>query len=406
MPTEDEKKKKPVGIDLNATPESFANLGQQAMSDTAAVANDPEMRDAFMEPQRTATAANKEALRSQKFKNENAGQRNEISLRTIEAREAAQAKRESQAAAEAQRKADFWNQGKANERPEVREAREARAAEFQQRQDAQRQRMDDRLKPIREAAFARQDAESKRQDDMKDPAKRLAAMRMKAAELGVRINYAELGGPGGKKATYMRPSAEGTEAYLATRGNKNLQNMADQASAKASEMMTPQMPQQPVTGAPSGAMAATNAMAARTPAPAAPMITPQFNPSASIVGPKAPATQPTQPADPNAAAAIASFNQSVAQQPRGSSMAQNANLQNLQQGDIPTLANVPGDAARAATNAVGNFVQEGMQSRPNRVRDTALGIKDVATGKKPLITPRRRSQTAQTSAVNPLLARR
>jgi hypothetical protein len=104
---------------------------------------------------------------------------------------------------------------------------------------------------------------------------------------------------------------------------------------------------------------------------------------------------PARP-DPNAAAAIASFNQSVAQQPRGSSMAQNANLRNLQRGDIPTLAKVPGDAARAATNAVGNFVQEGMQSQPNRVRDAALGVKNVATGKTPLISTSRPDKVSPT----------
>jgi hypothetical protein len=289
MPTEDEKKKKPSGFDLNATPESFANLGasprmpesvspampsginlseptRQAAQDLEAARNDPEMRAAAMEQQRTATAANKEALRSQKFKNENAGQRNEISLRAIEAREAAQAKREAGAAAEAQRKADFWNQGKANERPEVKAAREARTADFNQRQDAQRQRMDDRLKPIREAAFARQDAESKRQDDMKDPAKRLAAMRMRAAELGATINYAEVSGEDGKKATYTANTPEGKKAQsdtMAVRQNREAarkaaiakadrdkKNQSDMATFRSlASMPTPAVPAQPSTEA-------------------------------------------------------------------------------------------------------------------------------------------------------------
>jgi hypothetical protein len=448
MPTDDEKKKKT--FNLQNTPQSFEDLGPDgpegmgagtmavtprqpssagasALAEANSVANDPELRSAYMEQSRTTTELNKEALRSRKFENENAGRdpkRERLTpLRTIEARERAAQRRESQAAAEAQRKEDFWNQGKATERPEARAARDARQQDFQQRQDSQRDRMNAALAPIREAAFARQAAEKQRQEDMKDPAKRLAAMRMRAAELGATINYAEVGGPDGKKATYMRPTKEGTEGYLATRGNKNLQDMANKAQGAGGGLVkdragnlqgadrdlanqngnllaarpSPSLPQNMTAPASqAGIDRATNAMAAATPKPATPdMVTPTFI-NAPI--PKAPERNlvagtdlertfsPAQ-ADPNAAAAIASFNQMTG--------AQAANKRNLQRGDnVPTIANVPGELAGRYGKAFMN--SPGM---------------NIVTGKalagKPLITPRRRTQTAQPqSQENPLLARR
>jgi hypothetical protein len=87
--------------------------------------------------------------------------------------------------------------------------------------------------------------------------------------------------------------------------------------------------------------------------------------------------------------------QRTAKASREPSMAQAANIKHLQKGDIPTLANVPGMLASKVQKYAEPFVREAMQQRPNRVRDGALALKDIATGKKPLIGTNRRSQTAK-----------
>jgi hypothetical protein len=78
---------------------------------------------------------------------------------------------------------------------------------------------------------------------------------------------------------------------------------------------------------------------------------------------------------------------------RNPSMAQAANLKNLRKGDIPTLASVPAMIANKAEQSVHSFVREGMKQRPNRLRDGALVLKDIVTGKKPLIATGRKAQT-------------
>jgi hypothetical protein len=399
MPTEDEKKKKPAGFDLNATPEGFANLGsatmmpgsaspaspaatagQKAISEAAAVANDPQMRDAFLEEQRLSSESQKEQNRALKARNES-----DPNVRRMEQREKNKKNREDANAAEAQRRADFWNQGKADERPEVREAREARAKDFQDRQTAQQQRVNDRLKPVRDAAVAQQAADKKRQADMADPRRRMADLQVRAIRDGVKLNYGEVRQEDGKRGIAMAAGPRGQAGYDNTRGAKNLEqtrSMAGIAQSQNAGRMTPQMPQQ--AGTPVGAMQATKAMAAATPAPSVPdFVSPTFKPPQITQAPRA--TMAATPTDPNAAAAIASFNESVANQSRPLAPNQQANIRNLQQGNIPTLANIPGDLARQATGSVQNFLQEGMQQRPNRLRNAILGIQSVATGKTPLV---------------------
>ena len=375
-------------------------------SDAEALRGDPQSNESYRQSLATVNDLNREKLRAQKFQNENAGQRNPTSLRTIEARERSRQQRDAQASAKAQEREDFWNQGKANERPEVKAAREAKQADFQQRQDSQRDRMDAALKPLREAAFARQAAEKQRQEQMQNPARRMAQARLDNAGKGM-LNYAEFSGPDGKKATYMRPTKEGTEGYLATRGNKNLKDMASKAQSRASAMPSLGMPQSMTAPASQvGTDRVTNAMAVATPKPATPnMVMPTFNPAQPAAQPSLMAGTPARP-DPNATAAIASFNQSVANLPGTSSPDQNANLRNLQRGNIPTLANVPGMMADKAVGSVSSFVREGMEQRPNRVRGAISAAGDIISGKTPLISPRRRTQTAQTQPKNPLLARR
>jgi hypothetical protein len=320
-------------------------------------------------------------------------------LRVIESREKnKKAQEDYKAKREADSKA-FW----------ARNSPGAMASDMEARDKAWRERIEEKVKPIREAKLAKEAAEKQRQKDMADPAKRLEMMKQNAARDGVQLNYAEVGGNAPwKPAAYMADTPEGRAGYERTRGTANQKQVAsaaNQASGRAAGMMTPQIPQKPATGAPAGAMAATNAMAAATPKPATPgyagsfgtglQVTPRFNPTGGIVGPiNSSPTRPAAPtaaADPNAAAAIASFNQSVSNMPKQNSPAQQANLRNLQQGDnVPTMADVPGEIAKRTGNALGAAGQAVANSTPVQ----AAG--NVLSGKTPLISTTRPDKVSPT----------
>ena len=329
-------------------------------------------------------------------------------LRRIELREKEKANKESrEAKAEADRAA-FWNRSKPGtaEYAEQQSRNSAAKTEQDQRAQALQDRVEEKVKPIRDAKLAKDAAEQQRQEDMKDPAKRMAAARLANAGQGT-LNYAEMTGADGKKTTYMRPTKEGTEGYLATRGNKNLQDMVNKAQGAGgglvkdradnlqgadrdlankfgnllAAMPSPGM-QQNITAPASqaGIDRVTNAMAAAAPKPATPnMVTPTFNPAQPATQPSLMAGTPARP-DPNAAAAIASFNQTAGNITRGSSPAQNANIRNLQSGDnVPTMADVPGELARRTGSALGSAGQAVATSAP------VAAVGNVLSGKTPLI---------------------
>jgi hypothetical protein len=149
--------------------------------------------------------------------------------------------------------------------------------------------------------------------------------------------------------------------------------------------MTPQMPQQ--AGTPVGAMQATKAMAAATPAPSVPdFVSPTFKPPQITQAPRA--TMAATPTDPNAAAAIASFNESVANQSRPLAPNQQANIRNLQQGDnVPTMAdvvNVPGQNLRSAGNAISSYGSAVANSPGAKFVGSLMGGKTpLVAGNKP-----------------------
>jgi hypothetical protein len=380
MPPKDDTKKR--NLNLTDSPESFAQLPAKPSlaQEVMAYENDPVARAAYQESQDIDSDYKKEATRSMRSRNDA-----DPYVARSEGRARSRADRAGKAEAAEQKRSDFWDQGKQG--TAANEAQQERNAAFQRTDAARQGAKDEAIAPIREQALARNKAQAQEQQNMQDPDKRMAALRMDMARDGRRLSYAELSGPEGKKSTYMRPTKEGTEGYLATRGKKNFQDMANKAVGMASAKPSPGLPQNMTAAAPqAGIDRATNATAAATPKPAAPnVVMPTYNrppaqPDPNVLPPGAPA----QP-DPNAAAAIASFNQTQENLPRGSSMAQTANLQNLQKGNVPTLANVPGDIARSATGSAAAFMKEGMQQNPNRARDFLGGVGKVLSGKTPLV---------------------
>ena len=374
MPPKDDTKKR--NLNLTDSPESFAQLPAKPSlaQEVMAYENDPVARAAYHENLDIDSDYKKEATRSMRSRNDA-----DPYVARSEGRARSRADRAGKVEAAEQKRSDFWDQGKQG--TAANEAQQERNAAFQRTDAARQGAKDEAIAPIREQALARNKAQAQEQQNMQDPDKRMAALRMDMARDGRRLSYAELSGPGGKKSTYMRPTKEGTEGYLATRGKKNFQDMANKAVGMASAKPSPGLPQNMTAAAPqAGIDRATNATAAATPKPATPnVVMPTYNrppapPSPDLLPPAAPA----QP-DPNAAAAIASFNQTQENLPRGSSMAQTANLQNLQKGNVPTLANVPGELARRTGSGLGAVGQSIATSAPVR----AVG--NVLSGKTPLV---------------------
>lgn len=264
--------------------------------------------------------------------------------------------------------------------PALSEAQQARNAEFQAKDKARTAARNTRLKEAVQPMVAKRDAENAARVSeakrMQNPQARLDSMVSRQGLMGGRLNFAEVKQGDGRSAMYVAPTAAGSQAYVNAKVNPR---MGQQTAALGERAMgvTPQMPSTPSPAMPQGVAAA--------PAPPQSMVgMPTFDPSKLVVGSPAPA-RPQPPADPNAAAAIASFNQSAAQQPRGSSPAQNANLQNLQRGNIPTLASVPGMLASKAVSDAGSFVKEAITPRPNRLTGALSAIGSVAKGKTPLV---------------------
>ena len=394
MPTDDEDEKKKKAATNSGEPVTPLMEAQQRLQQ---MQGDNEMRMAALEESRTAAELNKEALRSRKFENENAGRdprRDTVTpLRTIEARERAAQKREAAAAAEAQRKEDFWNQGKEGERPEVRAAREARQSDFQQRQDSQRDRMDAALKPIREEGFARQAAEKQRQQQMQNPARRMAQSRLDNAGKGT-LNYAEFRGPDGKQSTYMRPNEAGQQAQantMAVRQEREAARQAEIAKAESDKKNQADM--------------AMFQRLSSMPTPAAPAM-----PSPGVVNPQPPAQpamQAAAPVTPGMQAARAGLplwqrrttGAAPAPQPQAATPAMGP-VMRMMSSKTPwaDAAGAIGDAAKS--------VGQGLQAGASFAGNVLSGKLSPLAGKS-AIAPRRRTQTAQTQPPkNPLLARR
>lgn len=392
MPTEDEDQKKNKPATSAAAPEPVTPLmqAQQRLEDFQ---SDPEMREAALEQSRTAAAMNRENLRSQKFQNENAGQSRVMPLRSIEAREKAQQQRESKAAAETQRKEDFWNRGKATERPEAKAARETATADFQQRQKSQRERMNAALAPIREAGFARQAAEKQRQQDMQDPARRMAQARLDNAGKGT-LNYAEFSGPDGKKATYMRPDEAGQQAQantMAVRQEREAARQAQIAKADADKKNQADMSMfQRLVAMPTPAAPATSSPEVVNPQP-----------------PAQPAMRAAAPVTPGMEAARAGLPLWQRRTP-GAAPAPQPQAATPAMGPVMRMmsSKTPWADTAGALGGAAASVGQGLQAGASFAGNVLSGKLSPLAGKS-AIAPRRRTQTAQTQPPkNPLLARR
>lgn len=265
--------------------------------------------------------------------------------------------------------------------------RMARAEKFAQDDKARYEKRDRLVKPVRDEAVAKKAIADKKQLAVtQDPNRRLSEMRMNGLGRRGNLNYAEVTGANGETASYTRATPEGDAAYASMQDARGAKMVA-----RASQQMQSSMPQS--AGAPayntSGAidqqMGAQSAQAMGPMPQVSPntgIVNPQFNP-ASLTESKSQVPlmpQPAPAADPNASAAIASFNQTQQNIPRSSSPAQNANLRNLQAGNnVSTMIDVPGRVASnvasgtvAGAKAVAGAIQNTRLINPNSGRPTPV----------------------------------
>jgi hypothetical protein len=318
--------------------------------------------------------------------------------------------------------------------PEADAQRMARAEKFAQEDKARYEKRDSLIKPVRDQAIAKKRVEDKKRLAIaQDPNRRLSEMRMNGLGRPGNLNYAEVTGANGQKASYTAPTVEGGRAYAAQQDAR-----AEKMASRADEQMQSSRPQSPIAPKfdPSSALdQQMGAQAAQamgpTPQmlPSRSMINPQLNPASTMVsGSQVPLMpQPAPVADPNASAAIASFNQTQQNITRPSSPAQNANLQKLKAGDnVPTVLNVPGQVATSAAagvvsgaKSVAGAIQNTRLINPNAGRinpvrptfeSTTIGGSPIATRvnpsaatpAKPTVAPRLAAQR-KVSGSNPML---
>lgn len=334
--------------------------------------------------------------------------------------------------ADGRRSQSFWDQSKPG--TQAYGERMARAEKFAQEDKARFQKRDSLIKPVRDQALARKKVEDQKQLAIaQDPNRRLSEMRMSGVGRPGRLNYAEVTGANGQKASYTAPTVEGGRAYAAQQDAR-----AEKMASRAVTQMQSSRPQSPIAPKfdPSSALdQQMGAQAAQamgpTPQmlPSRSMINPQLNPASTMVsGSQVPLMpQPAPVADPNASAAIASFNQTQQNITRPSSPAQNANLQKLKAGDnVPTVLNVPGQVATSAAagvvsgaKSVAGAIQNTRLINPNAGRinpvrptfeSTTIGGSPIATRvnpsaatpAKPTVAPRLAAQR-KVSGSNPLV---
>jgi hypothetical protein len=329
----------------------------------------------------------------------------------------------------------FWDQSKPG--TEAYGERTARAEKFAQEDKARYEKRDSLIKPVRDQAIAKKRIEDKKQLAIaQDPNRRLSEMRMSGVGRPGRLNYAEVTGADGQKASYTAPTVEGGRAYVVQQDAR-----AAKMASRAAEQMQSSRPQSPIAPKFDASSAIDQQMGAQAAQAMGPMpqmspsrkINPQLNPASTMVsGAQVPLMpQPAPVADPNASAAIASFNQTQQNITRPSSLAQNANLQKLKAGDnVPTVLNAPGQVAgqvatsaaagvASAAKSVAGAIQNTRLMNPNAGRikpvmptfkSTTIGGSPIATRVNPsaatpakaIVAPRLAAQR-QTSGSNPLV---
>ena len=316
------------------------------------------------------------------------------------------------------RRQAFWDQSKPG--TEAYAQRMARAEKFAQDDKARYEKRDRLVKPVRDAAVAKKAiADQKQLAVTQDPNRRMSEMRMNGLRRPGNLNYAEVTGANGQTASYTRATPEGDAAYASIQDARGAKMVS-----RATQQTQSSMPQP--TGAPAynpssaidqqmGAQSAQAIGPMPQVSPSTKIVNPNFNPSSlSASGSQVPLMpQPAPAADPNASAAIASFNQSQQNIPRPSSTAQNANLQRLQAGNnVPTMINVPGQVASnvasgtvAGAKAVAGAIQNTRlinptAGRPTPVRPTYEG---TTVGGAPTVT---RVNPSSANPTKPIVAPR
>ena len=334
--------------------------------------------------------------------------------------------------ADGRRSQSFWDQSKPG--TQAYGERMARAEKFAQEDKARFQKRDSLIKPVRDQALARKKVEDQKQLAIaQDPNRRLSEMRMSGVGRPGRLNYAEVTGANGQKASYTAPTVEGGRAYVVqqdARATKTASRAAEQMqSSRPQSLIAPKFDPSSAMDQQMGAQAAQAMGPMPQMSPSRSMINPQLNPASTMVsGSQVPLMpQPAPVADPNASAAIASFNQTQQNITRPSSPAQNANLQKLKAGDnVPTVLNAPGQVATSAAagvvsgaKSVAGAIQNTRLINPNAGRinpvrptfeSTTIGGSPIATRvnpsaatpAKPTVAPRLAAQR-KVSGSNPLL---
>ena len=294
--------------------------------------------------------------------------------------------------------------------------RMGRAEKFAQNEKSQYEKRDRLVKPVRDAAIAKKAIADQTQLAVaQDPNRRMSERRMNGLGRPGNLNYAETTGANGQTASYTRATPEGDAAYASIQDARGAK-MVSRATQQAQSIM----PQSLGAPAYNPSSAIDQQMGAQSAQAMGPMpqvsptpkiVNPNFNPSSlSASGSQVPLMpQPAPAADPNASAAIASFNQSQQNIPRPSSTAQNANLQRLQAGNnVPTMVNVPGQVASgtvAGAKAVAGAIQNTRlinptAGRPTPVRPTYEG---TTVGGAPTVT---RVNPSSANPTKPIVAPR
>jgi hypothetical protein len=266
--------------------------------------------------------------------------------------------------------------------------RMGRAEQFAQEDKARYEKRDRLVKPLRDEAVARKAIAGRKQLAVaQDPNRRLSEMRMNGLGRPGTLNYAEVTGANGQAASYTAPTVEGDAAYASIQDARGAKMVS-----RASEQMQSSMPRSPIapsfnpSSATNPAMMGTQASQAMKTipqnSPSPKIVNPQFNPAPlSASGSQVPLMPQAAPAvDPNASAAIASFNQTQQNIPRPSSLAQNANVQRLQAGNnVPTMVDVPGQVASnvasgavAGAKAVAGAIKNTSLANPNAGRTASV----------------------------------
>jgi len=298
------------------------------------------------------------------------------------------------------RRQSFWDQSKPG--TEAYGERMTRAEKFAQEDKARYEKRDSLIKPVRDQALAKKGVEDQKQLAIaQDPNRRLSEMRMSGVGRPGRLNYAEVTGADGQKASYTAPTVEGGRAYAVQQDAR-----AAKMASRATEQMQSSRPQSPIAPKFDASSAIDQQMGAQAAQAMGPMpqmspsrkINPQLNPASTMAsGSQVPLMpQPAPVADPNASAAIASFNQTQQSLTRPSSLAQNANLQKLKAGDnVPTVLNAPGQVATSAAagvataaKSVAGAIQSTRLMNPNagRIKPVMPTFESTTIGGSPIAT--------------------